>query len=147
MKRLLFVFAFISCSFLSQTSAQLQFGAGVDLWLEGNTAIGVQGKVLYGFTDQIRGNSSFTYYLGDFPTWSLDIGAQYDLIDGETFKLAPLVGIDMTNIDLGFISSTSTNLQVGVFMEIPLSGMNLYVEPKLILGNGSGLVVSAGVLF
>ncbi len=137
--------------FATQSSAQLRFGAGLDALLSTPSTIGVQGKVLYKFSDEISGNGSFSYYISDFFNWSLDVGAQYLLVDGESLKVSPLVGLDILNGGFsiaGFgVSATTTNLQLGAFLELPLGGMNVYLEPKLVLGSGNGLVVAGGIMF
>ena len=148
MKKLFILFAFVlGTTFSSQVSAQLQFGAGIDLWLEGETSLGLQGKAIYSVNDKIGVNGSFSYFLSDYLDYSLDVGVQYKVIEGETFSLSPLAGFDMTRVSVFGFGATSTSLQIGALAELPLGGMNLYVEPKIILNNGSGLVLAAGVLF
>ena len=46
------------------------------------------------------------------------------------------------------LSSGTTNLNLGVNGTLPLDGrLEVYIEPKIVIGSGSGFAIAAGVLF
>lgn len=130
---------------LSVSHAQLNFGAGAQLIFDGSV-FGVQGKVLYkNLTDQIDLSGSFTLYLEDGIDWAIDVDAQYQLTETDAgIRLYPFAGVNIlksfANTDIGI------NLGFGGRMKLTDS-LDLYVEPKIILNNGSSLAVTAGVFF
>lgn len=147
MKKVFILVLFLSGLFVSESDAQFRFGAGVDVWLEGETTLGIQGKAIYDIQENLGLNGSLTYYLSDLLDYSLDVAVQYTVINGESLKLSPLAGFDMTRVSFLGLGSTNTALQVGALLELPIGGMNAYIEPKLIIDDGSALVISGGVMF
>ena len=142
MKNILLIFVFISAfSYLSD--AQLRFGAGANLWLEGKATIGLQGLAVYSVTDEIDVEGAFTYYLGDFPNYGVDIIGRYNLMTlGEDIKFAPLAGFNYT--DAGFFNFTS--FQIGANFEKPIGGLTIFLEPRIVF-SGSTFQMNAGVIF
>lgn len=135
----------------STSFGQLQFGAGASLNLGGSGAFGVQGKALYPINENINASGTFTYYFEDFTFFAIDADAHYELLklgDEEDITLSPFAGLNITNISVLGIGVTDININLGAHFRKVISGFNAYAEPKIVVGGGgSGLVISAGVLF
>lgn len=148
MKRILALVFFV-VALAAAGSAQFKFGAGASL-LDGS--FGVQGKAHNTFTDDFAGQGSFTYFFESGITlFAVDLDVHYsgfNLGDVESFKLAPFAGLNILRASVAGFSSGSTNLNIGINGTMPLTDtMDLYVEPKFVIGNGSGFGVSVGVYF
>ena len=136
--------------------AQFKFGAGAQLITNGG-AFGVGGKGHYTITDEWAGQGSFHIMFDEAANWTLDLDAHYsgfDIGDVEGFSLAPFAGINIISFGGGNIagvnlpSFTDTNINLGINGTLPISdGLSVYIEPKIILGSGSGFVIGAGVYF
>ena len=61
------------------------------------TSFGVGGKFQYGITKDIRGEGSFSYFLGDFKYWDLSVNAHYliGIPSVEKLKVYPLAGLSL----------------------------------------------------
>ena len=107
---------------------------------------------MYDFTNQWRGGAAFTYYFEDFTFWSLDLDAQYLATEfGDGFELRPLAGINITRVAFsslfGEFSDSRTSLNLGAMLQKELNGTSVYLEPKITIGDGSALLIGAGILF
>ena len=128
-------------------SAQVQFGAGVSLFLDNQSAFGVQGRALYSVSEDIDIAGGFTFYFNDVYDYAIDFNAHYNLLTlGENIEFAPLAGINIFRISVLGFGATNTSLQIGGFFKIPTDNITFYAEPKIILDGGS-FVISGGVLF
>lgn len=131
---------------------QLNFGAGGQVLFEG-TAIGAQGKALYEWDDTWRGAGSFTLYFDNVFDWAIDLDAHYKLLKvSDNFDLAPLAGLNLTRASVSAfgvsVGDTDVNINLGAFVDfVPSDSYHIYVEPKIIIGGGSALVISGGILF
>ena len=151
MKRILALVFFVVALALTGTS-QFKFGAGVGL-LE--SSFGVQGKAHYGVNDDFAGQGSFTYYFESGVTvWSLDLDVHYkgfDIGDVEGFSIAPFAGLNIYKISSsgGFnVGLSFTGLNLGVNGTLPLTdNLDLFVEPKIVIGGVGSFGIAAGVYF
>ena len=131
------------------TSAQLKFGAGVQVY----DRFGVQGKVNNVFTEEISGQASFAYYFASGITfWGIDTDVHYfglDLGNIESFAIAPLAGLNFARFSViggGF----SVGLNLGIVGTLPLdNGLEVYVEPKIVIGGARSteFAIGGGVYF
>ncbi|MDA8693038.1 hypothetical protein N9L92_03175 [Saprospiraceae bacterium] len=146
MKNLFFTFLICLCG--SAAFGQFNFGAGAQLTFD-PSAIGAQGKVLYEWDDTWRGAGTFTFYFDSFVNWSIDLDAQYKLLQlSENFDLAPIGGLSITSFDLGLANDTEIGINLGAFIDfVPSDSYHIYLEPKIIVGGFGSLVVSGGILF
>ena len=148
MKRIVITFAFF-ISFITVGMSQLNYGAGAQFIFDGS-AFGIQGRVLNEFSETWRGSGAFTLYLGDGPNWSIDIDAQYKLLEvSENFDLAPLAGLNLTSFPTVFgIGGTEIGINLGVFIDfVPSDSFHIYIEPKINIGGYESFAVSGGILF
>ncbi len=134
--------------FFFSSSAQLKFGAGAALNFDGSS-FGLQGKGHYTINEEFAGQGSFTYYFEDFTAWALDLDVHYAALELEAgdFSISPFAGLNFFKVSvLGFGGST-TNINLGVNATKDLGNLELFIEPKITLGNGSSLNVAGGVYF
>ncbi len=144
MKRFLASVFFICALALTGTS-QVKFGAGLSL-LDSN--FGVQGKAHYTLNDQFAPQASFSYFFESGVTlWALDLDLHYsgfEIGDVESFRITPFAGLNFYRVS----SFGTTNLNLGVNGTMPLTDtMDLYIEPKITIGNGGTFGLAAGVYF
>lgn len=147
--RKLIVTCVFMLAFAASSSAQFKFGAGAQLF---DGSFGLQGKANNAFTEDFSGQVSFTYYLESGITlWALDADVHYygfELGDLESFKLAPFAGLNFLNASVGGFSDSNIGLNVGINGSLPLDGgLEIYIEPKLVIAGGSGFAISGGVYF
>ncbi|MFT6808983.1 MAG: hypothetical protein ACJA01_002215 [Saprospiraceae bacterium] len=143
MKRILALVFFVAALAITG-SAQFKFGAGVGL-LEGR--FGVQAKAHNTFTEDFAGQGSFTYYFESGATvWSLDLDVHYkgfNIGDVEGFSLAPFAGLNIYRV-----SASATGLNVGINGTLPITdSLDLYIEPKIVIGGAGSFGIAAGVYF
>lgn len=153
MKRIL---TLVICVFALSFSASAQFKFGAQgAFLTDGSFFGVGAKGHYTINEDFAAQGSFTYYFEDVTVWTLDLDVHYsgfDIGDVESFRLTPFAGLNIFNVSVnvgGFGGSASTtNLNLGMNGTMPLSGnLEFFVEPKIIIGGGSGFAVAAGVYF
>lgn len=143
---------FLFFMILISTSAFSQFkvGAGAGLIFDGSL-FGVGGKGHYTINEDFAGQGSFTYYFEDFTVWTLDLDVHYsgfDIGDLESFRLTPFAGLNIFRASILGFGATDTGINLGLNGTMPLTdSMDLYVEPKFMIGGGSSLAISAGVYF
>ncbi len=136
--------------------SQFKAGAGATFIFDG-ASFGVGGRGHYTINEDFAGQGSLHYYFEEgFNIWTIDLDVHYsgfNLGDVEGFRLTPFAGLNIirvnSNSGLGFdISGSSTNLNLGLQGLTPLTeSLDLYIEPKFIIGSGSTFVLSAGVYF
>lgn len=148
MKRIIVIAALVM-AFGMTGMAQFKFGAGGTL-LDGS--FGIQGKAHNTFSETIAGQATFNYFFESGVTlWGIDADVHYtgfNIGDVEGFKIAPFAGLNILRASVAGFSSGTTNLNLGVNGTLPMdSGLELYVEPKFVLGDGSGFGLSVGVYF
>lgn len=147
MKKLLFIPIFLLC-FAFNAKSQIQFGAGASYFVDEPSGLGIQGKGLYVLNEQFDIAGGFTFWLQDFVDYSINADLHYKLlVFGDNITLSPMAGIDLTRVEVFGFGATDTSLEVGAFFKIPTEKFTFYAEPKLVLGGGSGLVLSGGILF
>lgn len=154
MKRIL---TLVVCVFALSYSAssQVKFGPQATLFFDG-TVFGVGAKAHKAFSDDIEGQASFTYFLESGTFWAIDVDVLYngfDIGDVESFKITPFAGLNYFNspgITILGVSAggSSVGLNLGVSAKKAISdGLELFIEPKIILGGGSTFALSGGVFF
>ena len=142
MKKILFLFVFCS-SFASEGISQFHFGGGGQLIFD-STIFGAQGKLFYEYDETWRGAGSFTLHFNDGINWTIDLDAHYLLLDiGESFNLAPVAGLAITNFDSG----SDIGINLGAFIDLNFESRHIYIEPKIVLSGVRSVVVSGGVFF
>ena len=141
--------------FVFSGNAQFKWGAGAALYTDGGL-FGVGARGHYTITDDYAAQASFHYYFDDASIWSLDLDVHYegfDIGDLEGFQLRPFAGLNIINAsagsDIGInVSSSSTNLNLGMNGTLNLNdNLTLYIEPKIVIGNGGTIGIAAGVYF
>lgn len=153
-----FTAVIICLTFLSVTGfSQFKFGAGAGLIFDGGSfGLGARGH--YTVNEDYAGQGTFTYYFeSNISLWTLDLDVHYsgfNIGDVESFRLTPFAGLNVYSVSLddvvpGFdASDTDIGLNLGLNGTMPLSGgLELYIEPKIIIGGGSSLALAAGVYF
>ena len=137
--------------------SQFKVGAGANYIFDGSS-FGVGARGHYTFTEDFAGQGSFHYYFegSGISLWTLDFDVHYsgfEIGDLEGFRLTPFAGLNIitASIDsgLGFgVSATSTNLNIGIQGLTPITeSLDLYIEPKFIIGGGGAFAIAAGVYF
>ena len=134
--------------FCFTASAQFKGGVGASFQIDG-TLFGLAGKGHYTINDDFAGQTTFTYYFNEFSVWSLDFDAHYAGFDLNTadFIISPFAGLNIYRYGSGLFSVSSTNINLGVNGTKEIGSLELFIEPKISLGNGSSVNLSAGVYF
>ncbi|MEM9548362.1 MAG: hypothetical protein AAGA77_20430 [Bacteroidota bacterium] len=135
--------------FFFASSAQTKFGAGGVLNLDNLNSIGVTGKVHHTFDDDFAGQGSFVYYFEDITLYAIDLDVHYsgfDIALGD-FAIRPFGGLNIFRISVGGFGDTDINLNLGVSGTKDLGSVELFIEPKIIIGSGSALNIAGGVYF
>ncbi len=142
MKQIIVLFVFlVPCTMF----AQFKLGAGLQ-YLERTNQIGVHAKTAIGINDKIMLNASGNYYLSKAFRYDVNADVNWRLFDvNETVFFYPLAG-------LNFLKATDSDIDIGInlgiFSYFPLSDrLDMYLEPKLILGSINSFAMSAGVFF
>lgn len=132
-------------SFCTLGMSQFSFGAGAQLIFDGSV-FGIQGKALYEIDETWRGAGTFTIHLEDGVDWTIDLDAQYKLLEvSENFDLAPVAGLSITNFE--FIGS-EIGINLGAFIDfVPSDSFHIYIEPKINIGGYESFALSGGILF
>lgn len=100
------VFLLITClcvmavNTFSQEKGDMAAGGNLGIATgDGVTSFGIGGKFQYSFTNQLRGEGLFTYYLGDVNFWDLSVNAHYlfSIPTVDKLKLYPLAGFSLMN--------------------------------------------------
>ncbi len=130
------------------TSAQFKFGGGLQFFED----LGIQGRAHNVFSEDIAGQGTFNYYFSSgFSSWSIDADVHYhglDLGEVESFALAPFAGLNIFRVSAFGVSASDVGLNLGIIGTLPISdGLELYIEPKIVIGGGSGFAISGGVYF
>ena len=149
MKKLLFTLLLVGTFSSTSWSQTWNFGAGAQLFLDGGV-FGIQGKALREIDDTWRAAGTFTIHFEEFFDWSIDLDAQYKLLEvSDNFDLAPVGGLSIQRYSfLGLASGTEVGINLGAFIDfVPSDSYHIYVEPKLILGGYDSIVISGGILF
>jgi hypothetical protein len=148
MKRLLLLL-FSTAFFITSAHGQLKFGAGINLLND----IGIQGKVHNVFSETIAGQGSFTLFFSSGATiFNIDLDAHYyafDLGDLESFALTPFAGINIfSSSGENNSGRTDIGLNLGINGTLQLTEtLELYVEPRIVINNGTDFGLAAGVYF
>lgn len=139
----LFVFLFMAT--FTGLHAQIDLGLGGSYVGSGDGYVGLQGKGYIGVSEDIMLSPTFTFWLGSGPDWSLDTDVHYKLLTlGERFDLNPFAGLNFVKAG----GETNVAINAGASFRFHLnSGASIYVEPKYVIIDNSGFVISAGYLF
>ncbi len=148
MKKLIVV-ALLIAAFSFTADAQFKFGAGASLIVDG-PSIGAGAKGHYTVNEDFAAQGSFHYYFEDFTAWQLDLDVHYNGLDSgdvEGFQLAPFAGLNFAHVSVLGFGATNTNINLGLNGTLPMGGLEIYIEPKIVLGGGSAFLLGAGVYF
>lgn len=153
MKKILMV----ACTMLFSVAMFAQQGEkslGVNLKLgldePKNTGIGIKGQ--YGFTDQIRGEASFNYFLKKNHVSMLDVNlnVHYIFTFGE-FGVYPLAGVTLQSMNPdGGSSESKFGINVGAGAEYPITEkikVNLEFTYKIASDNWDRSLMGLGVSY
>ena len=133
--------------------AQLVFGSKTN-----SIGLGVKGQ--YYFTDQIRGEASFDYFLKNqgVSMWDINANVHYLFDVADKFKVYPVAGLGYTNwsykyeyagapVVEGSDGRLAVNLGGGVEYELT-KNLNVNAEAKYqIISNYNQLVLGVGVAY
>lgn len=155
MKKIL-ALAFFALFITVDSNAQVKFGVLGSLYFDGSF-FGVGGRAHNSFSEDISGQGSFTYFLKSGGTfWAIDADVLYhgfDIGDVENFSITPFAGLNIFSTPGGSIAGisfggTNTGINLGVSATKTLGdSMELFIEPKLIIGNGGNFAVTGGIYF
>ena len=106
MKKLILtlVVALVSACSFAQVKGDKAVGVNLSYGTEiSNLGIGVKGQ--YNFTDNIRGEASFDYFLekDGLKMWDINVNAHYLFPITDKIKVYPLVGLTYANFSVGSI--------------------------------------------
>ncbi|MEO0787809.1 MAG: hypothetical protein AAFY36_04050 [Bacteroidota bacterium] len=156
MKALRYAFILLCLSFMANTaSAQLMVGGGLGYGTEAEQ-IGIQGRVIYGFTENIRGEADFTYYFVEDPLnySEFNINGNYIFSNTGTTLVYALAGLNFSTVgfDTGLgvnasATETGINLGAGANFAVGGGGTMIFGEARYVLSDLDQLVLAAGVLF
>lgn len=133
--------------FSGVSHAQFNIGAGVTYLTEGSE-IGLQAKGIIGVQEKWRFSPAINYYLTKGSSFGFDADVHYELFTiSDNVNIFPVGGINWTRYgeDLSDIG-----INLGVFSDFTVKdgSLHFYIEPKLLfVGDASGFVISAGILF
>lgn len=137
----IFIFLIIS----NFSFAQFKFGAGLG-YLENGNQFSLQAKTAVGITNELMLGGSYNYYLSSANQYDVNVDAMWRIIDiNRTVYIYPFGGLHFikpnnTRIDIG--------INLGLFSYFPITEkLELYIEPKYILGSARSFSLSAGVFF
>lgn len=143
MKKLLLIALLFSTSLSSISAQDLDFGAGIQL-VDGFEILGLQGKAIYGIDEKFDIAGAFTFYLEDGTGFGIDIDGQYKLLNvSDKFNLYPIAGLNVTKYSTG----SNFGINIGAMFDFVFESYRFYAEPKIILKDGSPIVISGGILF
>lgn len=146
----LLVLLFVATTAQAQLSVGGGLGYGFDI-----EALGIQGRAVYGITDQIRGQADFTYFLegtDGVTSWEFNVNGNYMLTSSGGFDIYALAGLNFAHVTVdlgpfGNASNTDTGLNIGAGAQMGLSdNLNFFGEAKFSLGGSDQLFLGAGVL-
>ena len=134
--------------------AQLLFGSKTN-----NIGLGVKGQ--YYFTDQIRGEASFDYFLKNqgVSMWDINANVHYLFDVADKFKVYPVAGLGYTNwsykyeyaghtIAEGSDGRIAVNLGGGAEYELTKDlSVNAELKYQIVSNNYSQLVLGVGVAY
>ena len=94
----------IGFSAYAQEAGEMAAGGNIGISAgEGVTNFGIGAKFQYNVTKEIRGEGSFTYFLGDFNYWDLSVNGHYltGIPNVPLLKVYPLAGLSLNGFGGG----------------------------------------------
>jgi len=146
MKKILFLgFAFVL--FSQVVFSQINGGLGITYKLgDPNNLFGLQAKGMLNVDENWKFVAAYNYYLGNNASYAIDADVHYELLTiGEDFHLLPLLGINWTE----YGGNSDIGLNVGLFTNFRVNDnkLHIYFEPKYLISDGNGFIITSGVLF
>lgn len=143
MKKYFLLLLLFACS-TQITTAQINAGVGTVYRID-DSIFGVQARGVINASESWRIGGAFSYFLGDKADYSVDADVQYELLTiADNVNLFPMAGINFS--DYG--ADTDIGINIGLFSDFRINdGVHLFIEPKYLISDASGLIISAGVLF
>ena len=133
-----------SLLFCSLGYSQVNIGAGLT-YLERGNEIGLQAKVLYSWNDNWGASAGFDYILTDGTNFDINGDVHYRIQIGRDARINPLAGLNLVKYNSN--SPIDIGINLGVFAVMPIQDrLQLYLEPKVILGGQRSFVISVGVM-
>lgn len=133
----------------SNAFGQIKFGAGVSLQVA--DLFGVGGRAHYTINEKFAAQAGVNIWLEEFFDYSIDLDAYYqgfDIGDLEGFSLTPFAGLNIARYSVLGFGDTQVGLNIGLQGLLSLTGsLDLYIEPKLVIGGLDGFYISGGVYF
>ncbi len=139
----LLIAALLCTTFAFQAHSQFNIGAGMT-YVERGNEVGIGAKAFLGLNQFWGASLGANWILTNDIKYDINADAHYRLNLGEV-RIHPLGGLNFSK--LTDISGLDIGINLGVFSFIPLQErLNLYIEPKITLGNYNSFVLSAGVM-
>jgi hypothetical protein len=154
MKRILALTAIVFLVALSQyttANAQSFLGAGLVLWSQGGTDVGIEGRGVFNLASApnlaIAPDIQY-FFVENITIIAIDPNVHYNFTNfrggGGLYGLA---GLNILIASASGASDTDLGINLGAGVMGDLGGITGYGDLKLVLGNGTGVVISAGLLF
>ncbi len=132
---------------LNQARAQSDFTVGGGLnyatWIE---AVGIQGGVTYGFTDDITGAANFTlFFPGGYEFYEFNFNGHYDIVSQANVDVYGLAGLNLATSDVALgVSNSELGINLGAGAEFGIGFSNFYTELNYVLSDFNKLNIAAG---
>ncbi len=138
MKQYIVVLLIMIGSFLNAQN----LGIGLSIIPEGGQ-FGFQARGAYNATEKVSISGAFNYFLKKGNKYGIDLDAQFKILSISDVKISPFAGINIGQRS----EKLNTGLQLGLFIEIPRDGVDLYIEPKAILDENTVIAIAGGFYF
>jgi hypothetical protein len=154
MKRILTVVAtlfFLTILGSASASAQSFLGGGLALLSSGGTYVGLEARGVFNLRSvrNLAISPDFQYFfVKDFTLIGIDVTAHNHVAQfGRGGGAYGLAGLDIAIGSSGGESSTNLGINLGAGAMGDIGGVDAYGDLKLVVGNGTGVVISGGFLF
>ncbi len=124
--------------------SQFNFGAGLT-YLERGSDIGIQGKTFLGLSEYWGAALGADFILTNDIVFDINADAHYRFNVGQQSRIHPFGGLNLAKFPES--SEIDIGINFGVFASFPIQNrLQLYLEPKVIVGGLKTFVLSAGVM-
>ncbi|NRB63160.1 MAG: outer membrane beta-barrel protein [Saprospiraceae bacterium] len=150
------------------TFAQISISGGLSYGLE-IEKLGIFARGSYDITDQLRGNATLNFFLGESAgveglaaiktsLWAINLDGHYFLLDQDNFSVYALAGLNIASVrvkfedNTGFIgnfnsSTTDLGINIGAGIELPLEKVFPFAELKYVVGGYDQLTIMLGARY
>ncbi len=154
MKRIFTMLVLVAISY--GVHAQIRVGAGLAI----DNPLGIALKAQKDITEQIDADVMFTYFftqkvttiLGTTSTslFHIDLNGHYNLDLTDEFITYGLAGLNLSFFSTDVLgaktSGSNIGLNLGAGIRYSLSSLDLWAEPKVVIGDATGFLLHAGVM-